>query len=247
MPARLADTRPGGATVDGLFSGTGMRPAGSVLALNVAGRAGVPGGAASAVLNVTVTGAAGAGFVTVYPCGQPTPNASNLNFVPGQTVPNAVVSKLGSGGQVCLFTSQATHLIVDVGGYFPTATVYVPLATPARLLDSRPGAPTADGQLAGIGLRPAGSVTELPVLNRAGVPTAAGTVVLNVTATGATGAGFVTVFPCGQPVPNASNLNFEAGATVPNAVVATVGAGGKVCLFTSAATHLLADAFGTLP
>ena len=198
-----------------------------MLALNVAGRAGVPGGAASAVLNVTVTGATAPGFVTVYACGQPVPNASNLNFVPGQTVPNAVVSRLSATGQVCLFTSQATHLIVDAGGYFPTAVVYVPLATPARLLDTRPGAPTADGQFAGGGLRPAGSVTQLPVLNRAGVPGTAATVVLNVTVTGATAPGFVTVFPCGQPVPNASNLNFDAGATVPNAVVASVGTGAR--------------------
>lgn len=246
-PARLADTRPGAPTFDGQFAGAGLLPSGSVLALPVAGRAGLPNGAASAVLNVTVTGAAAAGFVTVYPCGQPTPNASNLNYVPGQTVPNAVVSKVGSSGQVCLFTSQATHLIVDAGGYFPTAAVYTPLAAPTRLLDSRPGAPTADGQYAGIGLRPAGSVTELPVLGRAGVPAGVGTVVLNVTATGTAGFGWVTVFPCGQPVPTASNLNFVAGETVPNAVVATVGSGGKVCLFAAAATHLVVDAFGTLP
>ena len=101
--------------------------------------------------------------MTVYPCGQPTPLASNLNFVPGQTVPNAVISKLGAGGQVCLFTSAASHLVVDAGGYFPTTMVYVPLATPARLLDSRPGGPTADGQLSGIGLRPVGSVWNCPL------------------------------------------------------------------------------------
>ena len=114
-------------------------------------------------------------------------------------------------------------------------------------MDTRPGVPTADGQFAGAGLRPAGSVTQLPVVNRAGVPATAATVVLNVTVTGATAPGFVTVFPCGQPVPNASNLNFDAGATVPNAVVASVGTGGAVCLFTSAPTHLIADAFGSLP
>ena len=119
-------------------------------------------------------------------------------------------------------------------------------ATPARLLDSRPGGPTADGQLSGIGQRPVGSVLELPVVNRAGVPAATATVVLNVTVTGAAGPGYVTVYPCGQPVPLASNLNFVAGQTVPNAVVATVGTGGKVCIFTSAATHLIADVFGTL-
>jgi hypothetical protein len=161
-------------------------------------------------------------------------------------VPNAVISKLGAGGQVCLFTSNATHLVVDAGSYFPTTSVYTPLVAPARLLDSRPGGPTVDGQVSGIGQRLAGSVLELPVANRAGLPATTGTVVLNVTVTEPVGSGYVTVYPCGQPVPLASNLNFVAGQTVPNAVVATVGTGGKVCLFTSASTHLVADVFGTL-
>ncbi|MUH50870.1 MAG: N-acetylmuramoyl-L-alanine amidase [Actinobacteria bacterium] len=48
------------------------------------------------------------------------PTASNLNFVAGQTVPNAVIAKLGTNGKVCLYTSAVTHLIVDVNGVFPT-------------------------------------------------------------------------------------------------------------------------------
>ena len=88
----------------------------------------MPAGTSSAVLNVTVTGPAGPGFLTAYPCGQPTPNASNLNFVGGQTVANAVVAKLSTDGKVCLFTSAATHLIADVAGYFPNTAVYVPLS-----------------------------------------------------------------------------------------------------------------------
>ena len=40
-------------------------------------------GAAAVVLNVTVTGAQGSGFVTVFPCGEALPTASNLNFVAG--------------------------------------------------------------------------------------------------------------------------------------------------------------------
>ena len=56
-----ADTRPGSPTADGLFAGVGLRPAGSVLALTAGGRAGVPAGAGSVVLNVTVTGPVGSG------------------------------------------------------------------------------------------------------------------------------------------------------------------------------------------
>ena len=47
------------------------------------------------------------------------PNASDLNFVAGQTVPNLVVVKVGAGGQIS-FTNAAgsTDLIGDVVGYF---------------------------------------------------------------------------------------------------------------------------------
>jgi len=120
-PARLLDTRPGFTTVDGHDAGTGMVAAGHMYQLTVGGRGGVPVDAAAAVLNVTATEATGPGFVTVFPCGSPQPLASNLNYVAGQTVPNAVIAKLGTGGTVCLFTQLATHLVVDVDGYFPPA------------------------------------------------------------------------------------------------------------------------------
>jgi len=78
----------------------------------------VVGDAAAVVLNVTVTDPQASGFVTVYPCGSERPNASSLNYVAGATVANAVVVKVGDGGQVCLFSQAATDLIADVNGYF---------------------------------------------------------------------------------------------------------------------------------
>ena len=53
----------------------------------------------------------------VFPSDSGRPNASNLNYVAGQTVPNAVIARLGPGGTVCLFNSGATHLVVDVSAY----------------------------------------------------------------------------------------------------------------------------------
>src|SRR4051794_36970137 len=94
-PARLFDSRPGESTVDGLLAGIGVRGARSVSEVVVAGRGGVPVDAVAVVLNVTVAGALGAGFLTVWPCGSTMPLASNLNFVAGQVVPNAVLSKVG--------------------------------------------------------------------------------------------------------------------------------------------------------
>ncbi len=250
VPARVLETREGGgaATVDGVFAGGGRVAAGSTVELVVGGRGGVPVGASAVVVNVTAVNALSRGFVTVFPCGARQPLASNLNFAAGEVVANAVVSKVGVGGKVCVFTSASTHLVADVNGYFPAGSSFESLV-PARVLETREGggAATVDGVFAGGGRVAAGSTVELVVGGRGGVPVGASAVVVNVTAVNALSRGFVTVFPCGARQPLASNLNFAAGEVVANAVVSKVGVGGKVCVFTSASTHLVADVNGYFP
>ncbi|MFZ4812184.1 MAG: peptidoglycan-binding protein, partial [Ilumatobacteraceae bacterium] len=233
-PVRLLDTRGGNSTVDGQGAGAGSSSTGSVVEVTVAGRAGIPAEVTAVALNVTVTGTQGAGYVTAFPCGTPLPPASNLNFDAGQTVPNLVVAKVGAGGKVCLFTSAATHLIVDANGWF-RASAGLAAIDSARVLDTRSGASVG-----------AGSVTAIPVAGVAGVPVGAAAVALNVTATGAEGDGWAAVFPCGTPTPTASNLNVGRGQTVANLVVAKVGGDGTVCVLTSVATHLVVDLGGWL-
>ena len=72
----------------------------------------------SVSLNVTVVGPDRSGHVTVFPCGATLPEASNLNYSPGQVVPNAVLAKIGDGGKVCIYAHASTHLLVDVNGAF---------------------------------------------------------------------------------------------------------------------------------
>jgi hypothetical protein len=242
-PARLLETRSGLGTVDDQFNAVGLAATGSTVELTVAGRAGVPANASTVALNVTATEAQLNGYITVFPCGQPQPNASNLNYQAGGTAANAVVAKVGDGGKVCLFASAATHLIVDISGYFAAGQGLTAM-TPARLLETRAGLSTTDGQLNGIGPRAGGETSVLQVAGRGGVPLSASTVVLNVTATEAVGPGFITVFPCGQSQPLASNLNVVAGKDVANTVIAKLGTGGTVCIFTMVGTHLVVDVNG---
>jgi Protein of unknown function (DUF1524) len=244
-PARIMDTRPGGGTVDGGDAGVGVLTAGSTYALQVAGRAGVSFDSRAAVLNVTVDAAREYGFVTAYPCDSPPPNASNINFVAGSTVPNLVITGLDAQGRVCLYTFGATDLIVDVAGAIPRTT-FTPLSAPRRLVDTRPGTTTFDGQFAGGGRRSFESTLAVPVAGRAGVPVGAAAVVLNVTADAAIDPGFVTVHPAGTNRPNASNLNYDSGATVAAAVIARLGPDGHVCVFNHGATHLIVDVVGVL-
>ncbi len=112
--------------------------------------------------------------------------------------------------------------------------------SPARVLDTR----TGNGGLS----RPvaADETIDVQVAGRGGVPSSGvSAVVLNVTVTEPTAVGHLTVFPSGTAMPLASNLNFVAGQTVPNLVVAKVGAGGKVSLFNSrSSTHVVFDVAG---
>ena len=243
-PARVLDSRPLGETIDGQFAGIGLRPQGSTLQLTVAGRAGVPLDAVAVVVNVTVVDTQGSGYVTAYPCGELQPTASNLNYTVAKTIPNLVIAKIGAGGQVCLFNTGPTHLIADIAGYFPGTDALTPLATPARLLDTRPDGSTIDSAAVAGGIRPAGSTQVLQISTRAGIPAGAATVVLNVTVDQPQGSGYITVYPCDAPLPTASNLNYTAGQTIPNAVITKLSATGTVCLYTSSATHLIVDAAG---
>lgn len=244
-PARLLDTRNGQATVDGAGAGGGAVAGGTTKEITVTGRAGVTGTDAAVVLNVTATGGTGPGFVTVYPCGSTRPLASTLNFVAGSTVANVALTRIGDGGKVCAYVEGApTDLVVDVTGAYPVASPFASLV-PARLVDSRTGETTVDGRQAAIGRRASGSVTEVEVAGRAGVPFSADQVALNITAVGGDGVGLFTVYPCGAPRPVASTLNYATGQTVANVVLAKVGDGGKVCVYgEGASTDLVVDVTG---
>jgi len=201
------------------------------------------------VLNVTATGPLTAGFLTIFPGGTIRPATSNLNFRRGQTIPNLVVAKVGTDGQVSIHNeSGSTHVLVDVAGWFPTRSAYNAVS-PARLMDTRPGSTTIDGISAGGGPVGPGGARTLKVSGRGGVPASGiGAAVLNVTATGPTTGGFVTAHPADQARPLASTLNFAPGQTIPNLVICKVSPGGEISFYNdSGSTHLIADLSGWFP
>lgn len=199
--------------------------AGSPQSLTVTGgSAAVPANADSVVLNVTATGSTVDSYLTVYAAGASAPNASSLNFGAGQTAANLVVAKVGAAGQVTFANSTgSTHVIVDIVGYFDgvAADKYNPL-DPTRVLDSRSGTGGWNAKLA------AGTTQTLPVRGVGGVANTADAVILNVTVTGGTADSYLTVFPAGDALPTASNVNFTAGQTTANLVVVKVGTNGAV-------------------
>jgi hypothetical protein len=169
--------------------------------------------------------------------------ASNVNFGPGQTVPNLSIVRVGANGYVDLYNGSdgTVDLVVDITGYFSqtAASGYTPIA-PTRLVDTRYGTGTAKGQLSG------GNSFTAQVAGAAGVPGAGATAVaLNVTVTGTRSPGFLTVYPSGTDRPVASNLNSGWNHTIANAVIVPVGADGRIKVYAGGgATDVVIDVVG---
>ena len=250
LPARLLETRigNGNVSVDKLFQGSGPIPAGTEVQLQVTGRGGVPAGASAVTLNVGAVNPSEKGYLTIYPCGAQRPLASSVNYAPLTTVSNSANALIGKDGKVCIYASTAVNVIADVNAYIPAGAAPTPLQ-PARLLDTRTGPldKTIDTEFQGEGRLGAGKIVELQVTGRGGVPANATAVTLNVGSIRPTEVGYLTVYPCGGTLPPiASSVNYRGGDIISNSVVAQIGTGGKVCIFTSVETDLIADVTGAI-
>jgi hypothetical protein len=236
-PVRVLDTR----------NGTGAPEApvgqGGSISLQIDGVDGVPAtGVTAVVLNVTATDPTQASYVTVYPDGSTRPTASNLNFTAGETIPNLVTVPVGADGKVDFYNnSGSVQLVADLAGYYSSGTgsAFDSLG-PVRVLDTRNG---TGGYTGTVG---AGQTLFLQATGVDGVPTNGVTaVVLNVTVTNPTTSGYVTVYPFGEAVPTASNLNFTAGETIPNQVIVPVNSFGEIGFYNFAGSvDLVADLAG---
>lgn len=191
--------------------------AGSVISVD----AGVPN--ASVMGTLTVTNAAGSGFAVAYPCTEPMPKASNINFVAGQSVASGVLVRTGGDGRFCIYVSNRVHVLWDQG-----AETTLPSHAPVRRLDTR------DLLSPGVAV-PANWVVSVD----AGVKSA--TVIGTLTVTGGRGNGFAVAYPCGEALPLASNVNFAAMQSVASGVVVRTDANARFCVFVSNSVHVVWD------
>ena len=221
----------------------------STLDVPVAGQGGIPvTGVEAVVANVTVTGTTANSYMTVWPAGVAAPTTSNLNWVAGQTVANRVVVALGTNGDISVFNFAGdTDVVVDMSGYYlgPSGSatqgnLFMPVA-PARICDTRlasvSGAPDqCTGKTLGSGSAGASSATlQVQVAGQGGVPASTSTTpptaaLLDVAATDTTAGSYLTVYP-GPTQPTASDLNWSAGETRANLVVASLAPGGSIQVF----------------
>lgn len=234
-PQRSFDSRRG------LGLRAGLVQPGAPVDIQITGRAGVPSsGVSGVIVNLTAVGPNGRGNLRLSPAGRGRVPTSNVNYLPGETVPNLVVCELGDGGRITVeAASSACHVVGDVFGYVGSGGGRLVAVPPSRLLDSRRG---IGAPLRKVG---PGHRVDLAVAGVGGVPERATGVVLNVTGANVESKSHVRVWPAGGDVPSTSNLNLVPGLTRANLVICRVGDGGVVSLWNPIADcDVIADVFG---
>lgn len=241
-PTRILDTR------NAIGAPTAPIGPGDTLKLQVVG-AGlktdpIPSGVSAVVLNVTAAGSTSNGLLSVYPDDEPgiltPPATSNVNYGPGQIVPNLVIVPVGPDGVVDIYNGSKgkTEVLADVSGYFlPTnADEYVAI-TPSRILDTRKTVSIpADGSL---NL----TVDGAPGLPKSGVDAIAA----NLTVAGSSTNGFISAYPEAGSVPNVSNVNYAPHQIVPDMAIVPVNtSNGEITIHNSSKgwVQVLVDVFG---
>jgi hypothetical protein len=238
-PTRILDTR----------GGLGPVPADGTITFQVTGVGGVPpSGVGSVVVNLTAADPTSAGYLSLYAGDLPPPtdaHPSSLNFQAGQNVANMAITTLSPTGTATVYNKAGnTHVLVDVVGWYDLTGTgggrYNPI-TPSRIMDTRNNVGPVSAPLS------ADATVNLDVTGFGGVPASGvSAVVVNVTATETTSAGYLTVFPQAGSLPDVSNLNFVAGATRANLVTVGVNqSNGLISIFNKFGnTHVIVDVMG---
>jgi hypothetical protein len=240
-PDRIMDSRNGTGVSAGLFN------PGVPKTFDVWGQGGVPNdtNVIAVAGNLTVTGQLGKGTASLTTTATGNPQTSTINFVQGDTRANGIVIKLDADGDLSAVVKGAkAHLLFDVTGYFiddgSGATFHQ--INPIRLMDTRSdlglSGPFHTGQPRTLTVAP----------NSPDIPTGIVGVTGNLTVTGQTSKGRVTMTDTQQASPPTSTINFPATGARANGVVSPVSAdeasfvyqGGPV----SATTELVFDATG---
>ena len=225
-PCRIADTRQGSGPLAGPSLAAGATRAFPVLSSSC----GIPSTAQAYSLNVTAVPSGSLNYVTTWPTGSTQPVVSTLNAPTGTIVANAAIVPAGTSGQISIYASNATNIILDVNGYYaPPASGGLSLytVTPCRIIDTRPTAfnGTKVINVEGSTCAPS-STAQAYVLNATVVPPGPLT--------------YLTLWPDGTTQPVVSTLNALDGAITSNMAIVPTN-NGKVDAFVSNTTNLILD------
>jgi uncharacterized repeat protein (TIGR03803 family) len=241
QPCRAVDTRPehgGGGPIQGNTYQN--------FPISGAGTCGVLTSAAVYSMNVSVVPNGSLGYLTVWPTGQPQPLVSTLNSLDGRIKANAAIVPAGAGGEISVFATNTTNVILDVDGYFAPASsstlAFYPLP-PCRVADTRHstyppglGPPFLTG----------GQERAFPILNATtcNIPSSAAAYSLNFSVVPHGALYYMTVWPTGQTRPVVSTLNDIPGQIIANAAIVVAGTGSEVSVYPTNDTDVVIDING---
>ncbi|MBV8902043.1 MAG: hypothetical protein JOZ22_00280, partial [Acidobacteriia bacterium] len=232
-PCRIADTRGSMGQLGGPWLAGNQSRAFPISA----SACNVPAGAQAYSLNFTAVPRGPLGYLSTWPTGQMQPLVSTLNAPTGTVTANAAIVPAGANGNISVFSSNDTDLVIDINGYFaPDGPGGLALNTviPCRVLDSRLRA----------GSQPLNGTAAVDVLGSGcGLSPLAQAYVFNATVVPAVPLGYLTLWPSGSTQPLVSTLNAIDGAVTSNLAIVPTGTGG-INAFGANATHVILDAFG---
>ena len=157
---------------------------------------------------------------------------------------NAAILPAGTNGQISAFMSSASHLVLDINGYFaPPGAANAQrffAVTPCRLLDTR----EATGEFGGPVLAASQARNYRLPLTNCNLPATAAAYSLNATVVPTTTLGYLTLWPFGTVQPLVSTLNASDDAIVANAAIVPAGTSGAVASFVTNQTNLILDTNG---
>ena len=190
------------------------------------------------------------GYLTIWPTSEPQPYVSLMNS-DGRTKANAAIVPAGTSGEVSVYVTNTTNVLIDIDAYFDAASDRSTLAffslTPCRLVDTRQ-------QNNGAGFH--GTETfNLPQSASSGgaygtcTPFSLSTAQaysLNVTALPVNSGplGYLTLWPAGGSQPVVSTLNDYTGTIVANAAIVPAGSEQQTDVYATNQTNLLIDIDG---
>ena len=196
----------------------------------------IPPSAAAYSLNFSVVPHGALYYMTVWPTGETRPLVSTLNDIPGQIIANAAIVPAGTGGDIAVYPTNDTDLVIDINGYFapagPGGLSLYPMA-PCRVIDTRH---VGNGQPFTGTLTPPVDVVDSPC----GPPAAAQAYVFNATVVPTGALGYLTLWPDGQTKPLVSTLNALDGSITNNMAIVP-STNGKVDAYASGITQLILD------
>ena len=194
----------------------------------------IPSSAAAYSLNFSVVPHGPLFYMTVWPTGENRPVVSTLNDIPGAIIANAAIAVAGTTGDVSVYPTNDTDLVIDINGYFAAAgsgglSLYG--VQPCRVIDTRQLSGAFNGALnPPVDVVDAGcvasSLAQAYVFNASVVPVGA--------------LGYLTLWPDGTTQPLVSTLNALDGSISSNMAIVP-STNGTVDAYASGLTQLILD------